>query len=540
MQHIFDFYYHKKRQKLSLVELNEDAIDRWLVRLQTLPFGNSCQQLFIMLLEILQLHHSIYIRAKLLNKMSSTILSIMTKLERYVYQQEYLKYDINYILTVNLFIGLRGLLIQNYFRLHLESYHIIKTNKISLWNIIRASRIKRIFLNSSKMILENFLHLIYQQRSLDIAYLKKQWVILHQVYANSLSLKLEKEFFYTTLMYSFKSNDAYSDIFISLKNSPNDAKISTIDLLYKQIIIFGLICKSQLNIEDIKQLYHYSKEWAEYVDLHENKEAEYKYKISFFNDFVAIENTIENHHIKADIYVYLERLIQFISFQYSYEKNISSLLNFRIQQVLLQSQERRYQRYSYFSNLDIYLGFYSAYRYLQRNDATQENRYDIIRYHAEVEDKSAKGYKAIWLDDIPKNLRSGEYILLKEQSDVESASGWQSGIIRRVSKMLDGKVELGIEVISLSQIVCEIYAGSSTYPVLLIYQHYIDKARWLLIFPINKGVPIEQRVELYVQQRKMQIYVSKALFTTQSFVQSEIKLYQQQDIDVLRAIFSEL
>lgn len=541
MEQVFNFYYQKKRLKLSQVDLDKNAIYGWIHYLETLPLGHACQKLLIMLLEVLQLKHSIFFRASLMDDLSATALKIMMKLEHYLHQQEYLKNDVRYTQMVQLFTGLRGLFIQNYFRLHQEAFDIIKTRRVPFWNFSRLGRIKRIFLHTSKVILENFSTLIYQQHSLDVAYLSKQWAILHQVYANCLAMKLEKDLVYTTSMSLLKPYNVSSEIFVQLKYAQRVEKSSSIELLYKQIIVFSIICQRQLNLEDIEQLYSFSKQWAEYVDLHESDKGKYKYKIKLFSDLSPVENTVENSYIQADLYVRFERLTQVIAFKYNYEKNMSSLLNFRIQQVLLQSHERRYQRYRYYSNLDIYLGFYSAYRYLQRNHVEQvhQARYDIIRYHAEVEDKSAKGYKAIWLDDVPKNLRTGEYILLKEQTDVESTLGWQSGVIRRVSKMLDGKVELGIEVLSLAQVLCEISYAETTMSAILAYQHS-DGERWLLIFPMGNNVPIAQRVELVVQQKKMQIYVSKALLTTQNFVQSEIRLHQRQDIEVLRAIFNDL
>lgn len=543
MRQVFNFYYSKKREKLSLAELNEKSILAWGQQLQHLPFGYATRQLFIMLLEVLQLRHSIFFRAELMEIILLPALNIMQRLEYYVHQQEYLKHDARYIQITDLMYGLRGLLIQNYFRLHQEAYDLLKANRVSFWNLHKRKKVRKIFLNSGKIVLESFSSLIYQQHGLDVPYLSNQWKMLHQVYANALHLKMEQYPINPIKIYPSEERESIFNYFSHFGTQQGRVDLPTLDLWYKQIIVFSIICQRQLSTTDIEQLYYFSYEWAGNVDLYQNvkKEKSFKYKISLFDDVMPIENSLENSRIRSDLYISLERLVQAISLKYNYTKNISSLLNFRIQQVLLQSHERKYQRYRYFSNLDLYLGFYSVSRYLQRNiEQTDKFRYDIIRYHAEVEDKSARGYKAIWLDDVPKNLKTGEYILLKEQSDVESASGWQSGVIRRVSRMLDGKVELGIELLAQSQMLCEVRIQSITCLAILMLQHHVDGERWLLVASVESKIPVNQRVELLIQQKKMQIYVSKALLTTQNFVQSEVKLHHQQDVEILRAIFSEL
>lgn len=543
MRQVFNFYYSKKREKLSLAELNEKSIRAWVQQLQHLPFGEANQQLFIMLLEVLQLRQSIVFRSELMEVILLPTLNIIRRLENYVHQQEYLKNDARYTQLTDLMYGLRGLLVQNYFRLQQETYDILKTDRVPFWRLHRRKKIKQIFLNSAKIVLESFSSLIYQQHSLDFPYLSNQWKMLHQVYANALHIKMEQYPINTTKTYQLEERDSIFHGFEYLSSTKKPIELPNLDLLYKQIIVFSIICQRQLSTTDIEQLYYFSHEWADSVDLYQSikDEKKFKYKISLFDDMMPIENNMENGKLKSDLYISLERLVQAISLKYNYTKNISSLLNFRIQQVLLQSHERKYQRYRYFSNLDLYLGFYSASRYLQRNiEQSNKFRYDIIRYHAEVEDKSARGYKAIWLDDVPKNLKLGEYILLKEQSDVESTLGWQSGVIRRVSRMLDGKVELGIELLAQSQMLCEVVIQSVKFLAILMVQHHIEGERWLLVVPAENKIPVNQRVELLIQQKKMQIYVSKALLTTQNFVQSEVRLHHQQDVEILRAIFSEL
>lgn len=543
MYQVFEYYYSKKRNQLSLVELDESSVQKWIKDVEQAPLGEASQQVFIMLLEVLQLRHTIVFRLELLDYIAPITLKVIQRLEYQVHQQEYLKQDVRYTQMIELLFGLRGLFIQNYVRINQEATNKLKNHKIPVWNISKRKKIQNIMLHSAKMILESCSVLVYQQHSLDLPYLNKQWYVLHQVYVNTWLLGLGLYPLHITkyIIQPIEKFDALSHHKKTLKQPKTEIVLSNIDYLYKQILIFSIVCQRQLNTSDIEQLYDFTYDWAEYVDFTQKEQAHSKYKINFFEDMLPLENTQENQKVPAEMYVSLERLVQVVSLRYNYSRKMSSMLNFRIQQVLLQSHERQYQRYRYYSNLDLYLGFVDSYRYLQQHSEANHQvrtRYDIVRYHAEVEDKSAYGYKAIWLDDIPSHLKVGEYVLLKEQSDVESKIGWQSGVIRRASRMLTGKMEIGVEILAREQKVCEIRFYNTSSPAVLLYQ-YSEGERWSLIFPVDSKVPLGQKISLLVEQKEMQIYVSKALLSTQNFVQSEFKLHQDQDVEFLRAIFSE-
>lgn len=537
MYQILNYYFRKNRRKLSLIDTNEKNMYLWVNELLKIPFGQACEQLFVMLTEVLQLRHSIFIRFQLIEVLNQRAVIILEHLESSIHQQEYLKNDERYEQMLTLFSCLRALFIKNYIRLAEESFDILKKEKIPFWQITKLNRMRTIFLQSTYNALKHLSVLTYQQHSLDMPYLLKQWYETHLLYVRANHLNFEKSNIIITL--ERENHKEEQDITFTTPTERIQTIMTSVEKVYAEIIIFSIIGHRQLNTLDIAQLHKFSQEWSEYIDIHRNPAVLSKYKINIQDDLKPIENKTENQKIYADYFVDLTRLAQLFSLRYYHSNKISSVLNFRIQQVLLQSHERRHQRYQYSSILDIYVGFNGAFFFLEHDDFSEKvARHEMVRYQADVEDKSAQGYKAYWSGEVvPQELKQGVFLLIKEQSEEESKRGWQSAIVRRVGKTVNNKVELGIEVLACEQITCQVRFHSLTSYALLLHRYHSDGERWSLILPAHHNIPAGQKVELLVKQKKMQIYVSKALLTTQNFVQSDIKLHDQREIDIFRAFF---
>ncbi|KAA5737658.1 hypothetical protein F3G17_27475, partial [Klebsiella pneumoniae] len=87
----------------------------------------------------------------------------------------------------------------------------------------------------------------------------------------------------------------------------------------------------------------------------------------------------------------------------------------------------------------------SSYQRLSRESKTI--------YQTTVLDISVNGYRIKWSGEAPKNLRTGEYILVKETLHGQ----WRGGVIRWIKQSTEKSLELGLEILSQAMFPCAVH-----------------------------------------------------------------------------------
>ncbi|KAA5655133.1 hypothetical protein F3G60_35140, partial [Pseudomonas aeruginosa] len=87
----------------------------------------------------------------------------------------------------------------------------------------------------------------------------------------------------------------------------------------------------------------------------------------------------------------------------------------------------------------------SSYQRLSRESKTI--------YQPTVLDISVNGYRIKWSGEAPKNLRTGEYILVKETLYGQ----WRGGVIRWIKQSTEKSLELGLEILSQAMFPCAVH-----------------------------------------------------------------------------------
>ena len=74
-------------------------------------------------------------------------------------------------------------------------------------------------------------------------------------------------------------------------------------------------------------------------------------------------------------------------------------------------------------------------------------------HQVDVLDISVTGYRIQWTGVTPKNLKTGEFILVQENS----RSPWRGGVIRWIKQSSEQSLELGLEVLAQDIAPCACY-----------------------------------------------------------------------------------
>jgi cyclic-di-GMP-binding protein len=252
------------------------------------------------------------------------------------------------------------------------------------------------------------------------------------------------------------------------------------------------------------------------------------------------------------------------------QKNLSLALKFHVQTILGSTTERRHDRYQYSAQLDICFSLLSAHFYLSKaktfNETLMlENNYGFQSesklllnwdkdtpdtlpqvnssrlldreakqlYQTSVLDVSLNGYRIKWKGETPKNLRTGEFILVKE----ETQEKWRGGVIRWIKQSTNKSLELGLEILAQEMYPCavrmQIDLHTINYHPALLIQKAVFQQQVTLILPGSQTFKEHQTIYLRLGQEEIKICLTKALLITQSFIQFNFELINEQQQGLL-------
>lgn len=145
-----------------------------------------------------------------------------------------------------------------------------------------------------------------------------------------------------------------------------------------------------------------------------------------------------------------------------------------------------------------------------------------------------------WSGEAPKNLRTGEYILVKETSH----GHWRGGVIRWIKQSSEKSLELGLEVLAQEMYPCAVRIQSDRHvsnyhPGLILKNQNLDEAKTTLILPGSQIFREQQAVHLRLGKEEIKLYLLTTQLITQSFVQFEFELLNEEDQPILQKFIEQ-
>lgn len=519
-------------EQLSFAPATVAGIEQWTEQLLSLQLGDRCHQLLNALIELQQVKCSVDVRLFLAKAIEQPVNEVLTQLEHFIHQHQYMKFNVRYTHIVELFLLLRCHFIRLFAQL--EQAFAECLNRFSFSRFIKKMQLKLTYVDVCSVLLQQCSLLCYHQQQLHHQYYDQQWTMIHGVYQRIVKFKLSQRVSYLKVKGYKLSEKRLKDI-------------------YLQILLFAILANHQLNSEDLHRLYQLSFSWLDKIKYITRENDFTKYKVNIASDQPAMLNKQVHSAIKADFYIDCEDLLHYLA-QYRNKDNLRIDLVFYLQNLLINTYERKEERYSYSGRANVYIDYTSVTQFLEKHKLIEQSQllYHLIDYEVDILDKSSSGYRLLWKDDVPEQLQNGECLLLKEQNplgqgddaamsslDTEQATHWKMAIVRWVKNIRPQVCELGVEVLGHYQIVCSVQYNEQQQSAILLVKENSQGWQWSLLFNANydqSQVVFQPWQTVLINEQAWRVKLLNVLLSSNSVTQVEVQVLAEQQSALLEVL----
>lgn len=550
--------------ELSFCKADVKSLQEWAGNLPILQLGDSSKALFSALLEISALNCSETLRFQLIQVLHPTLENVLISLEKHFFEQGVVTSD-RHDQVVELAMWLRCHFAKIYIDISIRSHHQLQQKYFSFFAFKqkKSTNITRIL--SSYYALQQLTLLFYQQHLIYSSPMQGQWAIAHR------------------LMNWAIKNNYYQNNVNQIQGTNH--KLRTISDAYAQLILLEILNTHQIRPSEIQGLYSCSFNWARLIQIYPRETQNSRYAIDSKKDepptFFKSLNERQSRDIFINTQQLLEHFTQLQSKQAGYLSTnekifLTPALHFHIHHLLTNTVGRRSERYEYSAPLTICFTLSVAHFYLSKGKTFREtleldssyqlqsesgfmaaagNNNNQIKtnsafkpidrearrfYSAEVINISLTGYKVKWTDVAARYLKTGELILVQESQQPQ----WRCATIRWIKQSAEKNLELGIEILAQNMYPCSVHIRNdrnlSNYHVaLLVENNQLDIIQNSIIIT---GLPIfreKQSIFLRLGTHEIRIYLTKALLITQSFMQFEYELLDEDQHRIVEDFMSK-
>ncbi|RKG35698.1 GTPase [Acinetobacter guerrae] len=555
---IFETSTALSRDELSFSESNVKAVSDWVSSLSIMQLGDTSRALFSALIELSELNCSETLRFDLLQTMHPVLENVLASFEKHFFNQGLINTARNEHI-IELAILLRKHFAGIYIDIVRRSTEQLEQNKFSVFALHKKKNLQTARTLAIFYGLRQLTELLYQEHMLYSEPMAGQWLIAHYLYKIAM-----------------KAHVHLTNI-NQVQGTQN--QLSNITQAYAQLILLDILNTNQIRQAEIQALYQCSFDWAKKIQIYPKETTLSKYVIDTEKDHPPVYNKHQNSGFTPSIYIVIQDLLEHITatlhrnadYLSQTEKiYLSPALKFHVQNILGTIAERQHERYEYSAQLHICFGLLTAHFYLSKaknfnetlqldshygfqnssrmaSGLTQQessasvpnnqrlNREAKLIYQTEVLDISVNGYRIKWTEEAPKNLRTGEFILVKENTH----SQWRGGVIRWIKQSAEKSLEIGLEILAQDIFPCAVRVqadrhSNNYYPALLMQSQNLDQVKTTLILPGSQIFREQQGIHLRLEKQEFKVYLLKAQLITQSFVQFDYELLDDQQQNSLK------
>ncbi|MCG9482852.1 GTPase [Acinetobacter pittii] len=543
------------RERLSFCEANIKDLNEWVTTLSIMQLGDTSKALFTAILELNELKCSETLRFDLIQTLHPTINNVLASLEKNFFNQGVISTDRNEHI-IELAMLLRCYFASIYLNIAQNSHEQLQHQKFSLFAYKQKKNLQTARTLSTFHALKQLTSLLYQQHMLYSEPLKGQWLIAHQLYETAVQHK-----------YHLTNINHIQGIQHPLAN---------ITHAYAQLILLDILNTNQIRQSEIQALFQCSFDWARMIHILPKDTALTKYVVDPNKDHPPVYNTKRSSNFNPSIFIGTQALLEHVTAtmhknaQYISKNEkfyLSPALKFHVQTILGTTAQRRHERYEYNAELQICFGLSTAHFYLSKAKNFEEtlqlnhnynlqseskvlsnlekkeqqtssyqrlSRESKTIYQTTVLDISVNGYRIKWSGEAPKNLRTGEYILVKETLHGQ----WRGGVIRWIKQSTEKSLELGLEILSQAMFPCAVHIQAERHtrnyhPALLLQTQNLEEIQNTLILPGSQIFREQQTIHLRLGTEEIKVYLLKAQLITQSFIQFHFELLNEQQQGLL-------
>lgn len=552
-----------RRDKLSFCDSNTKSLNEWISTLAIMQLGDTSKALFSALLELSELECSETLRFDLIQTLHPTIENVLGSLEKNFFNQGVITSDRNEHI-IELAMLLRCYFAAIYINIVRRSSDQLEHQKFSFFALNQKKNLQTARTLATFQALQQLTQLLYQQHMLYSEPVAGQWLIAHQLYDAAVTHKYH---------------------LTTLEQPAGKPSLNNVAQAYAQLILMDIFNTNQIRQSEIQALFQCSFDWAKMLQLLPKETELTKYVVDTSKDHPPIYNKKQSSGFNPNIFISTNSLLDHVTA--TLHKNaeyisknekiyLTPALKFHVQTILGTTAERRHERYEYSAQLHICFGLLTAHFYLSKaknfaetlqlehgyglqsesrflsswdKKESSDNQESSIQrlsreskavYQADILDISVNGYRIKWTTEAPKNLRTGEYILVKETSH----GHWRGGVIRWLKQSSEKSLELGLEVLAQDIFPCAVRIQSDRHvsnyhPALILKNQNLDETKTTIILPGSQIFREQQAVHLRLGKEEVKVYLLTAQLITQSFVQFDFELLNEEDEPSLQKFMAQ-
>ncbi|WP_010115450.1 hypothetical protein [Acinetobacter sp. P8-3-8] len=543
-----------QRENLSFADNTVESVTAWTTTLSIMQLGDTAESVLKAILEISELNCTETLRFDLIQVLHPITESILSSLEKNILNQGLSQSD-RFEHIIDLITRIRTYFTNIYVNIAQISDQTLAQNKLSFFNFKQKSNLKTARILASFYALEQLGLLLVQQQMLYSGPLSKQWLTTHYLY--ELSIKNQE--------FNINVNQLQGTHFT----------IQNIQQAYAQVLLLDIFNTHQIRPSETQALYQCTFDWVKLIQILPRETALSRYVVDGSKDIPPIYNRKQHPNFRTSLYVSTQNLLEHINmtihkdaeYMSKNEQNyLSAALKFHVQNVLGTNSERQQERYEYTAQLEICFSLQTAHFYLSKaknfyetlntnhnfafqsesnvhssiatgsssvSNASQIKSLDREAkqiYQAQVIDISINGYRVRWANEPPRNLKTGEFILLNENLQ----NKWRGAIIRWIKQSTNKSFEVGLEVLAQDIYPCAVKVPADRsafnyHPCLMVKVPNLNESNISIIVPNLPFFKEHQAVYLRLGTEEIKVYLTKTMLMTQSFAQYEFELINDEE-----------
>ncbi|MEG0482701.1 MAG: GTPase [Acinetobacter sp.] len=543
-----------QRENLSFADNTVESVTAWTTTLSIMQLGDTAESILKAILEISELNCTETLRFDLVQVLHPITESILSSLEKNILNQGLSQSDrIEHI--IDLITRIRTYFTNIYVNIVQRSNQTLAQNKLSFFKFKQKRNLKTARILASFYALEQLGLLLVQQQMLYSGPLSKQWLTTHYLY--ELSIKNQE--------FNININQLQGTHFT----------IQNIQQAYAQVLLLDIFNTHQIRPSETQALYHCTFDWVKLVQILPRETALSRYVVDGSKDIPPIYNRKQHPNFRTSLYISTQNLLEHINLTIHKDaeymsKNeqiyLSPALKFHVQNVLGTNSERQQERYEYTAQLEICFSLQTAHFYLSKAKnfyetldinnnfvfQSESNKHSAIAtgsssasntmqiksldreskqiYQAQVIDISINGYRVRWANETPRNLRTGEFILLNENLQ----NKWRGAIIRWIKQSTNKSFEVGLEILAQDIYPCAVKVPADRsafnyHPCLMVKVPNLNESNISIILPNLPFFKEHQAIYLRLGTEEIKVYLTKTVLITQSFAQYEFELINDEE-----------
>ena len=543
-----------QRENLSFAAASVESVSAWAATLSIMQLGDTSESILKAIYEIGELNCSETLRFDLIQVLHPITESILSSLEKNILNQGLSQSDrIEHI--IDLTTRIRAYFTNIYVNIVQRSHAILVQNKLSIIHFKQKRNLKTARILATFYALEQLGLLLVQQQMLYSGAMSNQWFTTHQLY--ELAVKNQE--------FNINVNQLQGTHFT----------IQTIQHAYTQVLLLDIFNTHQIRPTETQALYQCTFDWVKLVQILPRESALSRYVVDGSKDSPPIYNRKQHPNFNTSLYISTQDLLEHINstilkaaeyMSKNEQVYLSPALKFHVQNVLGTNSERQHERYEYAAQLQICFSLQTAHFYLSKaknfyetlqlnnnfgfqsessvhssiaTGSTSASNLGQIKsldreskqiYQTQVIDISVNGYRIRWVNETPRNLRTGEFILVNENLQ----NKWKGAIIRWIKQSVDKTFEIGLEILAQDIYPCAVRvpadrASFNYHPCLMVKIQNLNDANISIILPNLPFFKEQQAIYLRLNTNEIKVYLTKTVLITQSFIQFEFELINDDE-----------